>query len=162
MPKQRTWTDEELTQAVKESFSVAQVLRALELSPVGGSYGTINRHVKRLGLDVSHFTGQASNSGSNYRQPRPPVSDEDVFREKSTYTNRKCIKDRLLRLGIPNECSRCGNSTWMGEKLSLHLEHINGCNDDHRRENLCLLCPNCHSLTPTFAGRNIKRKVRMA
>jgi len=43
------------------------------------------------------------------------------------------------------------------KEISLQLEHINGVNNDNRVENLTLLCPNCHSQTPTFAGRN-KRK----
>ena len=43
-----------------------------------------------------------------------------------------------------------------GEVLSLHLDHINGNNLDHRIENLRLLCPNCHSQTSTYSGKNKK------
>jgi 5-methylcytosine-specific restriction endonuclease McrA len=39
----------------------------------------------------------------------------------------------------------------------MHLDHINGVRDDHRLENLRMLCPNCHSQTPTYGGRNAKR-----
>jgi hypothetical protein len=31
---------------------------------------------------------------------------------------------------------------------------VNGNRDDNRLENLRLLCPNCHSQTPTYCGRN--------
>jgi 5-methylcytosine-specific restriction endonuclease McrA len=37
------------------------------------------------------------------------------------------------------------------------LHHINGDRLDNRLENLELLCPNCHSQTETFAGRNGRR-----
>ena len=41
-------------------------------------------------------------------------------------------------------------------ELVLELDHINGVGDDHRLENLRLLCPNCHSQTETYCGRNIR------
>lgn len=49
----------------------------------------------------------------------------------------------------------CGNiGEWQGQKLVLQLDHINGKNNDHRIENLRFLCPNCHSITETYAGKN--------
>ena len=53
------------------------------------------------------------------------------------------------------ECSQCGISEWNNKPLTLELEHKNGNNRDNRVENLCLICPNCHSQTDTFRGRNI-------
>jgi hypothetical protein len=53
---------------------------------------------------------------------------------------------------------RCGNCLlgpeWNGHLLVLQIDHINGDATDSRLENLRLLCPNCHSQTETFAGRN--------
>lgn len=40
------------------------------------------------------------------------------------------------------------------KELILELDHINGIRNDNRLENLRFLCPNCHSQTPTFKGRN--------
>lgn len=58
-----------------------------------------------------------------------------------------------------NKCNKCGNDTWMGEPLVLEVDHINGNREDHSRENLEGLCPNCHSLTPTWRGKNLTRKI---
>lgn len=53
-----TYTNEEFIKAVKESLSLAEVMRKLRLKPAGGNYATVNRKIKALGLDISHFTGQ--------------------------------------------------------------------------------------------------------
>ena len=72
--------------------------------------------------------------------------------------NRSHLKRRLLRLGVKtNACELCGISEWRGQPLSLALHHINGRGQDNRLENLQLLCPNCHSQTANFAGRNRRR-----
>jgi hypothetical protein len=51
-------------------------------------------------------------------------------------------------------CSCCGIDSWQGEKLPLELDHIDGDNQNNKRDNLRALCPNCHSLTSTWRGRN--------
>jgi 5-methylcytosine-specific restriction endonuclease McrA len=53
-----------------------------------------------------------------------------------------------------DKCFECGLSHWREVKLSLEIEHKNGIHSDNRRENVCALCPNCHSITPTWRGRN--------
>jgi hypothetical protein len=69
--------------------------------------------------------------------------------------NRTHLKQRLVRLGLLEEsCHECGITEWRGKPLSLCLHHVNGINDDNRIENLAVLCPNCHSQTENFAGRN--------
>jgi 5-methylcytosine-specific restriction endonuclease McrA len=86
------------------------------------------------------------------RQTHP---DDQVFIEGSTIA-RHHVKRRLMKSGqIKYECARCSNpGTWQGERLSLHLDHINGIHNDNRLSNLRFLCPNCHALTETYAGKN--------
>lgn len=59
------------------------------------------------------------------------------------------------------KCNRCGISEWLGEKISLELEHKDGNHHNNNRENLEILCPNCHSLTTTWRGRNKKSDNRL-
>ena len=51
-------------------------------------------------------------------------------------------------------CNKCGISEWQGFKISLELEHKDGDTTNNSRENLEGLCPNCHSITDTWRGRN--------
>jgi HNH endonuclease len=72
--------------------------------------------------------------------------------------NRNHLKQRLLELGLKqNACEVCGGADWRGQPLSLALHHVNGRGQDNRLENLQLLCPNCHSQTENFGGRNRRR-----
>jgi hypothetical protein len=77
----------------------------------------------------------------------------------ATSNSRRTIKTHLLAAGIMvNRCSRCGIGEWQGAPLSCHIDHINGIRDDHRLENLRMLCPNCHSQTETYGGKNVRRR----
>jgi len=51
-------------------------------------------------------------------------------------------------------CEVCGISEWMGKPILLELDHIDGNSDNNHRENLRLICPNCHSQTETYKGAN--------
>ncbi len=56
-----------------------------------------------------------------------------------------------------SQCALCKIGEWCGKPLSLHLDHINGDRFDNSRENVRMICPNCHSQTETYCSRNIKR-----
>ena len=72
------------------------------------------------------------------------------------YATRAAVRNLILRENlIKYKCFECGlGDEWNGSKISLHLDHINGMSGDHRLENLRFLCPNCHSQTKTYAGKN--------
>jgi 5-methylcytosine-specific restriction endonuclease McrA len=84
-----------------------------------------------------------------------PASTQFV---SNSLTKRSVVKKKILKnKWLRNVCAICGlEPTWQGHPLVLVLDHINGIPDDHRLENLRLICPNCNSQTPTFAGRNVK------
>jgi hypothetical protein len=75
--------------------------------------------------------------------------------------SRGHLKGRLLKAGLKEErCEECGLAEWRGRPLRITLHHINGDGYDNRLENLLFLCPNCHSQTPNFAGRNGHLRMR--
>lgn len=56
------------------------------------------------------------------------------------------------------KCNNCKLDKWLGEDLPLELEHKDGNHFNNLRENLEMLCPNCHALTSTWRGRNKTNK----
>ena len=155
MPGYRSYTDEDLVAAVKSSFSIRGVLKILRLSPTGCNYKAMHANFARLGLDVTHFTGQGHLRGKHHGwTPTRPLSE--ILVVGSTYTGSNHLKRRLIKEGLlVNRCSECGlPPEWQGKPLIMILDHRNGDNTDNRLENLRLLCPNCNSQQPTFAGKN--------
>jgi hypothetical protein len=58
-------------------------------------------------------------------------------------------------------CTECGiGLEYNGKPLTLTVDHIDGDSDNNFPSNLRLLCPNCHSQTDTFKGRNKKNSTR--
>ena len=154
--QRRKYSREAFTEAWLSSSSIAQVAKKLGCNTTGGGYVTLKMAARELGLDDSHMTGQGWNIGwqSNPSKERV-IALSDILVENSTYTTIWRLKRRLLSEGILEyRCYLCGLTEWNGKPIMLQLDHINGVHLDHRIENLRLLCPNCHSQTETFAGRN--------
>lgn len=82
-----------------------------------------------------------------------PISD--IFIKNSNSSNSLIKKVLIKNNLIKNECNNCNITDWNGKPLSLELDHINGDSRDNTLENLRFLCPNCHSQTDTFRGKNI-------
>jgi hypothetical protein len=66
---------------------------------------------------------------------------------------RNTIK-KYLKQTFGDKCSVCGINEWNNKKINLDLEHKDGNSDNNKPENLCLICPNCHSQTDTYKGKN--------
>lgn len=150
----RAWTDDDLAAAVASSRSLAEVMRRLGYRPSGGIHRWLSAHIRDLGISTSHFDAQAWRRG---RAGLPkPLPMKAVLVQGSTYKT-SLLRRRLIAEGLKEpRCEQCGLSKWRGEALPLMLDHINGDPTDHRLENLRILCPNCHALTPTWCARNRK------
>jgi AcrR family transcriptional regulator len=90
--------------------------------------------------------------------PRPARMPLEQLLVAGPRRNRGHLKRRLFNAGIKTrKCESCGLREWRELPIPLALHHVNGDRHDNRLENLQILCPNCHGLTDTWAGRNIPR-----
>lgn len=147
--------DKTFIEAVKQSTSIRQILKKLGLAPAGGNYSTIHRRIASLHIDTSHFLGQAHNRGK-YHGPKRPIED---YLSNRAYMQSDKLKKRLISEGIfEHRCSSCKLTEWLGNPMPLELEHKDGNHRNNYLNNLCLLCPNCHTFTPTYRGKNIGKR----
>lgn len=115
------------------------------------------KEVNRAGVNKAYAEGRKGytyNPSSNWAKGKELIPNEVVFTEGSTYSN-EMVKQRIVVNNLLEyKCCKCGIDSWYDETLVLDLDHINGNNRDNRLENLRFLCPNCHSQTDTYKGRN--------
>src|SRR5664279_1997577 len=144
--KRFKWTDAELREAVATSRSVRATIGKLGLVPAGGNYDQVQRRIRELALDTTHFTGTGWRRGLTFpNEPRVPLEEVLVA---GRWTSSQKLKQRLIRLGLkPAACELCSWAERSADgRVPIELDHINGDHDDNRLENLRILCPNCHSL----------------
>lgn len=152
--------ENEFIELIRTSKRIKDVLAFFGLLCKGGNFRTVTSRIQNLGLDTSHFLTRTASS--TYTRSPTKENTQDKFIENSE-TARKDIKRYIIKLNlIPYECEECkNNGNWNQKPLSLQLEHKNGVSNDNRLENLCFLCPNCHSQTETYAGKKLRKVTKL-
>lgn len=157
--KPPAYSESELREAVKDAKSRRDVFAAFGLTDGTGNYRILNHYLKVWNIDISHFETQSQIMSRLHRERKVGGKRrlEDILVENSTYRSTKDLKTRLYKAGLKQrrcEMEGCGQTEeWMGKRMSLILDHINGDPTDNRLENLRIVCPNCNATLPTFCGK---------
>jgi len=122
---------------LKERLSVRDIADRLNIS-----YSTVARHVKAHPLT---------------EKERRQINADKQKRKRWGDCKSKVSRKRFLIEERGYRCERCEIEKWQGKRIVMELNHIDGDTGNNRKDNLELLCPNCHSQTPTWCGRNKKR-----
>lgn len=136
------YTRDVLEKAVKESFSVAETCRKIG-KPSCPS--TVKKYIELYNLNTEHFKGAAWSRGLLLKKNEKLVDNTSV----GVGTLRKYIISERGRI-----CEGCGRETWNNMPIPLEVHHQDGDKFNNSRENLKLLCPNCHALTLNYRGKN--------
>jgi hypothetical protein len=133
-----------LQEAANRVESIAGLARELGYKKnAGGTYGVIKKYLQLYGIKTDHWSGQT-------------WSKDKRLKDWSQYSKHQNFKHHLIE-DRGHACQSCKQTTWMDNRIPLEVHHIDGDRTNNDYENLELLCPNCHSLTDTWKGRNIKR-----
>lgn len=145
--KYSEYTKEELIEIIGCCKSIKDIILTLKINRYYHSY--ISKFIKDNTIGISHFSAK----------PRMRLNMDEVLCKNGKYIHSSSMKSYLIKNKlVENKCSVCNiPPVWNNMPMTLQLDHINGDHYDNSVENLRLICPNCHSQTDTYTGRNLKQ-----
>ncbi|MFI6379021.1 HNH endonuclease [Streptomyces sp. NPDC050658] len=148
-----------LRRAVAESKSVAETLRHLKRPDNQCQRSMLRDWIAEEDIGTSHFLGQAHQRGKPGTLPKKTAAKILVQHDGQRRTTSALLRRALREVGVPERCDECGTPPeWNGQPITLEIDHVTGDWSDDRRENLRLLCPNCHAVTSTWCRGGNRRQ----
>jgi hypothetical protein len=118
-----------------------------------------NKLKNSIGIKHSNSSGKRKNPKQIYADLPDEVKkrmnwNKQNFKADFVYDGKGSHKKVLIK-ERGHKCESCLLSEWLCEPIPLELEHKDGQNRNNDKDNLLLLCPNCHAKTKFYRGRNI-------
>lgn len=141
---------DKIAEICKTARTFTEVESRLNLTSPSGS---LRRYIKVKNIPMPEYLGMSAAALISQRNKKK-TTESDLCVGSLAYTGS--IKKFLFDNGLKQErCEQCGWAERRSDgKIPVHLHHRNGDTSDNRIENLQILCPNCHSLTDNYAGKN--------
>jgi hypothetical protein len=136
---------DEIIKMIDDKEPKSKICRLLDCRP-----STLETYLKKLGIEYK------GNPGMSGKKTDPKRKSAIEYMEKEIVVTSK-LRLKLIEDGLKDKkCEKCGISNWQGEDLPLELHHIDGNRFNNNIDNLQILCPNCHSLTPNHSKKKIE------
>ncbi len=159
--------DDSFRQIILQNNSLIDAIEACGLHRSGGgSRGTIQKRCIKQNLEVE--LSALIERGKTFARTQikkfksAPMPEQSIFCQNSKVCRSTLRSYFLKKTAVPYICQQCSSPpVWNNKELVLQVDHINGISDDNRLDNLRWICPNCHSQTNTFTGRNKKQNKKL-
>lgn len=137
-----------LEKVVANSSSLTEICRKIGYL---GFRASVLELIKKYNIDISHLKGKGW---------KKDLYDWDKFKYGKVISSAMMLPSLIYKRG--HKCENCGLSEWMNEKIPLEVHHVDGDKLNNNEDNLLLLCPNCHSMTKNFRGKNSRRNTNVS
>jgi len=135
------YTDDEIKEIIAQCNNISHMLTTLKVNSC--YHYKIKNFIENNNISIAHFKTTYYSKAHN----------NNTIRSNTAFKRQLINEEKLV-----NKCAICNLETlWNNKPIMLQLDHINGDHFNNDIINLRLLCPNCHSQTDTYTGRNIKR-----
>lgn len=139
----------EIEQWILEGKSKAWICRQLRCRPL-----TLNHWLAKMDI---RYSGNKGRKGLKRVSERRSITDYLV--KDGPFIQSYRLKERLLDEDFKERrCEKCKNTEWLGLPIPLELHHVDGDRHNNQLDNLQILCPNCHSLSPNNSGKSLRKK----
>ena len=110
---------------------------------------TLDSYLKKWNIDYR------GNQGAKGYKSSPIRKSALEYAQSTQYISIPKLRRKLIQDGLKEaKCEMCNLSKWMGKSIVLELHHIDGNRYNNDLDNLQILCPNCHSLTPNHSKKS--------
>ena len=136
--------DNLFVETCKEAKSMAEASATLKIH-----FNSFKKRAIELGCYNPNQSGKGYTKMFKEKYPL-----EEILEGKHPHFNTFKLKNKILKNNIlENKCDVCKITEWNEKQINLELDHKDGNRFNHKLENLRLICPNCHSQTPTYRSK---------
>lgn len=143
-------TDLEIIEACRVEPTMARAASSLKIH-----FNTFKRRAVKLGVYSPNQSGRGLVKSKT--EGRGKIALSEILNGLHPHYQTNKLRIRLISEGLKeSKCEVCGISEWLGNPLSFELDHMDGDRTNHKLNNIRIICPNCHSQTETYRGKNVR------